>query len=280
MHREDWKSVFINQDRILKALKPLDNKIFLAGGTGLQRFVLPKPYRYSEDLDFFLPRLFSSKELSIVKGAVLNLMATIPAATLENKRWIKDEKSWRLWFGFEDNNEVIKVEILNFTCKRVRDVSFTNNALFKTENLYNLLLYKLKALCDRPDTIKDLFDIYFILRDMPKINISTLIKDLNIKFEKAIGIKYSTKNIIASLSTDLVWDIELDNKMPHLYDMKLEVNSFLKELRKAFEKKNILDFSYNVRIGKKAKELKISSCEYIKIVEENLFLANEWQNRN
>lgn len=53
MHRDDWDSVFKNQDIILEQLKPLNNKIFHARGTGLQRFVLPTAYRHSEDLDFF-----------------------------------------------------------------------------------------------------------------------------------------------------------------------------------------------------------------------------------
>ena len=44
MHRDNWDSVFENQDKILKQLKPLENEIFLAGGTGLQRFVLPQAY--------------------------------------------------------------------------------------------------------------------------------------------------------------------------------------------------------------------------------------------
>jgi len=78
--------------------------------------------------------------------------------------------------------------------------------LFKTENLYNLLLYKLKALCDRPDTIKDLFDIYFILRDLSYIEIDELIKDLNIKFENAINLRYERQDIIWALKKDLKWD--------------------------------------------------------------------------
>ena len=40
MHRDNWDDVFENQDKILKQLKPLENELFLAGGTGLQRFVL------------------------------------------------------------------------------------------------------------------------------------------------------------------------------------------------------------------------------------------------
>jgi len=63
MHRDDWEAVFKNQDLILMQLKPLENKMFLAGGTGLQRFVLPHPYRHSEDLDFIFPELKTKTHL-------------------------------------------------------------------------------------------------------------------------------------------------------------------------------------------------------------------------
>jgi len=42
MYREDWEAVYLNQNRLLKAFKRLEDKIFLAGGTGLQRF-FPRP---------------------------------------------------------------------------------------------------------------------------------------------------------------------------------------------------------------------------------------------
>jgi len=71
MHRDDWSSVFTNQDRILKQLKSLENKMFLAGGTGLQRFVLPVPYRHSEDLDFFFSTLKTNKELESIKNTII-----------------------------------------------------------------------------------------------------------------------------------------------------------------------------------------------------------------
>jgi len=66
MHRDDWNAVYINQDRILKALKELENVIFLAGGTGLQRFILPRAYRYSEDLDFFFPTLQKKNQVFMI----------------------------------------------------------------------------------------------------------------------------------------------------------------------------------------------------------------------
>src|SRR5690606_30898355 len=139
-------------------------------------------YRHSEDLDFFFTNLKNKEEIDNIKNKILELMSQIPNAELENIKWIKDEKSYRMFYSFKDNEEIIKIELLNFTCCRLHDTSFTNNDIYRTENLYNLLLYKLKALCDRPDTIKDLFDLYFILRDLENIDIKTLIENINKKF--------------------------------------------------------------------------------------------------
>ncbi len=103
MHRDDWDSVFKNQDKILEQLEPLNNKMFLAGGTGLQRFVLPTAYRNSEDLDFFLEKLCTKTELDEIKNQILDLMSKFPEAKLVNSKWIKDELAWRMFYDFEDN---------------------------------------------------------------------------------------------------------------------------------------------------------------------------------
>lgn len=275
MHRDNWDAVFENQDIILKQLKPLENEMFLAGGTGLQRFVLPQAYRHSEDLDFFFTSLKSKEEIDSIKNRILELMSEIPNVKLENIKWIKDEKAYRMFYSFKDNDEIIKIELLNFTCCRLKDTSFTNSDIFRTENLYNLLLYKLKALCDRPDTIKDLFDLYFILRYLEKIDIKTLIEDINKKFEDAIGIKYSIENIISSLNYKLDWDIEIGEHINHLHGLKLEIDLFQKELKNAFAQNYILDFSYNSRIQKKALEIGINTNDYIDAIEDNQFLVEE-----
>ena len=276
MHRDNWGAVFENQDRILKQLKPLENEMFLAGGTGLQRFVLPQAYRHSEDLDFFFTSLKTKEEIDIIKNKILVLMSKISDVKLENIKWIKDEKAYRMFYSFKENDEIIKIELLNFTCCRLKDFSFKNSDIFRTENLYNLLLYKLKALCDRPDTIKDLFDLYFILRELEKINIKTLIEDINKKFEDAIGIKYSIENIISSLNHNLDWDIEIGEHINHLHDLKLEIDLFQKELKNAFAQKDILDFSYNSKIQKKALELGLDKNDYVDVIEDNQFLVEEW----
>ncbi|MGM0623337.1 MAG: nucleotidyl transferase AbiEii/AbiGii toxin family protein [Campylobacterota bacterium] len=280
MHRDDWSSVFKNQDKILKQLKPLDAEIFLAGGTGLQRFVLSRPYRHSEDLDFFFAHIKTKKEVDTVKQKIVDLLSQISQSKLEDSRWIRDEQSWRLFYSFEGNDEIIKIELLNFTFERIKDLSFTNEAVFNTENLYNLLLYKCKALCDRPDTIKDLFDIYFILRELDSIEITTLVEDINKKFEKAINIRYSKDNIITSLNHKLAWDIEIGDHIAHLYGLKSEIESFQIELKKAFLEHDYLNFGFKYKLEKKASEYGLRVDEYIELIEDNEFLVDEYKRVN
>lgn len=278
MHRENWQDVFVNQDKILKQLKPLEDEMFLAGGTGLQRFVLTKPYRHSEDLDFFFAKLKTKQDLDKIKDKILNLINNLDGVKLDRDPiWIKDEKSWRMFFSFEDNDEIIKIELLNFTCGRFQDLEFLNQDIYKTENLYNLLLYKFKALCDRPDTIKDLFDIYFILRDLNAVDIKTLIEHINKKFYDAIKLKYTKKDIIQALNFRLDWDIEIGEHIEHLHGLKLEIETFQDELKNSFEHNETLDFSYKSKIAKKAKEFDLSCDEYIELIEDNLFVVNEWK---
>ena len=252
--------------------------MFLAGGTGLHRFVLDKPYRHSEDLDFFFPALRDNEEVASVVKQITDRIASIPGATIEEIRRIKEERAFRLWCSFEDNDEIVKVEFLNFTCKRFGEDDFiTQNIPLKTENLYNLLLYKLKALCDRPDTIKDLFDLYFIFRDLPSLSIEQVISDLNAKFEDAIGIRYEKSHIIQALEHDLKWDIEI-GEIEHLYDLQSEVNAFQGYLKEAIANEVIIDFSYQKRIKQRAKVFDLDTSSYLELVdvlEENSFWIDE-----
>ncbi len=287
MLRNDWKAVYLNQDRILTALKPLQKEIFLAGGTGLHRFVFNQPYRHSEDLDFFFPKLQNKNRVAEVGAKMAALINTLPNANTENEFLLKDEQSYRFWCHFNDNDEIIKIELLNFTCNRLKDTSFINN-LFKTENLYNILLYKFKALCDRPDTIKDLFDLYFILREFNNIDINTLISDINIKFEKAIGISYKREHIIKALEHNLKWDIEIGN-IDYPYDLQIEIKEFQQNLKSIFETKDILNFSYQNRIKNRANQYKLDIQTYLELIdvlEYNNFFIKEvkktkfYKNRN
>ena len=278
MHRDDWEAVYLNQDRILGVLKSLKSDIVLAGGTGLHRFMLSRPYRYSEDLDFFFPMLVSKDEAMRVGREIVNLIESLPDAKIKEKRWFKEEQVYRIWCGFDDNHEIIKIELLNFTCTRVRETAYSYIAPFKTENFYNLLLYKLKALCDRPDTIKDLFDLYFIWRELPGMSIDEIIRDLNSKFKDAIGICYTREEIISALNHHLTWDIETGD-IPHLYDMQREIAAFQERLRQMIDdNEDILDFSYQKRIVENAKVYGLDLENYLNLIdvlEENNFWIDE-----
>ena len=276
MHRDDWEAVYRNQDRILHALKGLEDEIFLAGGTGLQRFVLPRAYRHSEDLDFFFPKLQDKNRVFEVGERMATFIRTIQGAIVEETRRIKEENAFRLWCSFEDNDETVKIELLNFTCSRLKDADFIPHP-FKTENLYNILLYKLKALCDRPDTIKDLFDLYFIFRDLPPIETDELISDLNEKFENAIGLQYNERHLVRALEHNLKWDIEIaDIAYPH--DLKEEIESFGRTLHDALKSKSLLDFSYKKRIRNNAAKYDLDEKSYLELIDvldENAFWVEE-----
>lgn len=278
MHREEWDAVYLNQDRILHSLKGLNSDIFLAGGTGLHRFVLHQLYRHSEDLDFFFPVLLENEEVATVVKQATDLIGAIPGARIDEVRRIKEERAFRLWCSFEDNDEIVKVEFLNFTCDRFGERAYlTDGVPFRTENLYNLLLYKLKALCDRPDTIKDLFDLYFIFRDLPALSITKIMQDLNAKFEDAIGIRYEKRNIIQALDHDLKWDIEMGD-IEHLYDLRSEINAFQIQLKWAIMNEEVVDFSYQTRMEQRAKVFDLDTSSYLELVdvlEENNFWIDE-----
>lgn len=281
MHRNDWPSAFINQDRILESLKNLENEILLAGGTGLHRHALRIPYRHSEDLDFFFPELVSKERLDEVAHKLMELMKLNTNATLESKKREKEELTWRFWYKFNDNEEIIKVELLNFTCCRLEDTGYLKEDIFRTENLYNLLLYKFKALCDRPDTIKDLFDIYFIMRELPSLSIENVFKDINTKFSCAMSNDYQPNHVISALGGNLTWDIEIGDNIKYVDGMKLEVEEFRIALRVALENNNVLDFSYKSRIMQYAKDLDLSKEDYIELIKfvvDNTFLEEEFKN--
>ena len=281
MHRDNWGAVYTNQDKILEAFKGLETDMFLAGGTGLHRFVLPRPYRHSEDLDFFFPTMRSRSEAERTADQIIRIITAIPGATLEDKRWFKEEQAFRMWCRFDDNNETIKIELLNFTSDRLRNTTYITDGIpFRIENLYNLLLYKLKALCDRPDTIKDLFDLYFITRSLSPVPMETVIEDLNKKFEPSIGIRYERGDIAKALRHRLQWDIEIGD-IEHLHDLQGEISTFQSSLHEVIQHKSVLDFSYQSRIEKRAEKFDLDVTSYVEIVdvlEENSFWANEIKN--
>jgi len=147
----------------------------------------------------------------------------------------------------------------------------------KTDDAYNLLLYKLKALCDRTDTIKDLFDIYFLFKVLKPINLKQMLLDLEFKFLETTGYVYNTETLINTLDITRRWDIVLSVEESLHYAMKEAIvafqNDFATQLLLA---PNELDFSYERYVKEK---MKFNACdsvdEYLSFFEENGFLERE-----
>jgi len=70
----NWDEVYKNQKIILQTLEEID-EIFLAGGTAVQCYLLPKRYRESEDLDFFVEREMSSKESAKLARTIIKMLS-------------------------------------------------------------------------------------------------------------------------------------------------------------------------------------------------------------
>lgn len=198
---------------------------------------------------------------------------------LQNMRHKKTEDgTHRIFCGVEGSDEVIKLELLNFTTDRFGDLSFVVNEDFpRIENAYNLLLYKLKALCDRTDTIKDLFDIYFLFKLLKPINLKQMLLDLEFKFLETTGYVYNSETLINALNIIRRWDIVLAGEAEVHFAMKEVImtfqNDFANTLLLAPEH---LDFSYESYVKRKLEENVCESVEeYLSFYEENAFLEQE-----
>ncbi|MCH9741396.1 MAG: nucleotidyl transferase AbiEii/AbiGii toxin family protein [Epsilonproteobacteria bacterium] len=272
----NWDEVYANQKVILQTLQGID-EIFLAGGTAVQCYLLPKKYRESEDLDFFVAYEMSSKESS--------KLARIIIKTLSQNKQLQDirhkqteDGTHRIFCGVEGASELVKIELLNFTTDRFGELDFVVHKDFpRIENPYNLLLYKLKALCDRTDTIKDLFDIYFLFKILKPINLKQMLLDLEFKFLEATGYVYNTETLINALNSTRRWDIVLTEDSTMHYAMKEAIitfqNDFANMLLLAPKE---LDFSYEAYLETKMRENKCETVEeYLSFFEENIFVEEE-----
>ena len=273
--REDWVGVYSGQNEILKTLKNIEN-IFLAGGTAIQRFVIKEQFRESEDLDFFIP-IFN---VEMVKKAEQDMVSAIRAnKKLSIENMVNDVQSgvFRLFCSIEGNNELVKVELLNFTAERFEDKSFLANELFeRIENPYNLILYKLKALCDRTDTIKDLFDLYFLFKEYKHgaIAINKLMIDLDLKFKNPTGYTYSLLEVAKALEyKNRVWDILLIEKNMPVHYIKEAIEIFREELLETLVgSDDKIDLSYEGRM-RRITNVSVSVEDYYNYIETNLFVS-------
>jgi len=272
----NWDEVYANQKIVLQTLQEID-EIFLAGGTAVQCYLLPKRYRESEDLDFFVEREMSSKESAKLARSIIKTLGQ--NEQLHNIRHKHTEDgTHRIFCAVEGSSEIIKIELLNFTTDRFGDLIFMEHEDFpRIENPYNLLLYKLKALCDRTDTIKDLFDIYFLFKILEPINLKQMLLDLEFKFLETTGYVYNTESLINALNITRRWDIVLIGDDALHYAMKEAIvafqNDFATQLLLAPKE---LDFSYERYVRDK---MEANGCEklddYLSFFEENAFLERE-----
>lgn len=176
--RAPWISMAqVEQDLLLeRLLVELYNDPLIAstlafrGGTALGKLYMPKPYRYSEDLDF----------VQIQQGPIGDIMSRIRHAIdplLGTPKWKQSEGRVTFYYRFLSEIEpVIKMRIKleintqdNFTlfgykpCQfQVVSSWFTGQAIIFTYKLEELLGSKLRALYQRKKG-RDLFDILFFL---------------------------------------------------------------------------------------------------------------------
>ncbi|SFV50801.1 hypothetical protein MNB_SV-12-1079 [hydrothermal vent metagenome] len=272
----NWDEVYVNQKVILKTLQGID-EIFLAGGTAVQCYLLDKKYRESEDLDFFVAYEMSSKESSkLARTVIKTLTQNSRLHDIRHKR--TEDGTHRIFCGVEGTSEIVKIELLNFTTDRFGDLDFMVHDDFpRIENAYNLLLYKLKALCDRTDTIKDLFDIYFLFKILKPINLKQMLLDLEFKFLETTGYVYNSENIVNALNITRRWDIVLTEDKSLHYAMKEAIISFQNDFAtQLLLTPKELDFSYERYIHR---QMEANSCErvedYLSFFEENIFLEME-----
>lgn len=278
--RNDWNAVYVGQDAILEACKDIKPLIF-GGGTAIHRCVLSEQKRESEDVDFFIDHPCRNDELNLYAIEIRKALEKTGKLKIINYNFKTEEKSHRFLCQHNDSDEIIKIDLLNFTGGRFKDTSFIHSKLFShIENKYNLILYKLKALSDRQDTVKDLYDLYFLFRELDfPVNIKEMFIDLEMKFEATTGYKYSPDRIVEALKAKhRQWDIISKNTFGLHDDI---VANAIYDFRDDFVEALInpstteLNLSYDQYIANRINsvDFNITEDEYIDIVEPNMFIA-------
>ena len=282
IHRNDWEAVYANQKKLLKVLSGIDD-IFLGGGTAIQCYTIPMKYRESEDLDFFVDHVMDKGEGARINRTMVDALRKTDGIELMNSTKTEDGTHRTSW-GIDENDEIIKIELLDFTDARYGDLDFVKHEDFpRIENNYNLLLYKLKALCDRQDTIKDLFDIYFIFKELEPIPIKTMLIDLRQKFEESTGYIYDEKHLARALDLEnRNWDIVPTDVTKIYWDyIKIAVDEFridfLKQLLDPLIK--YFDFTFETYIKTMANQNDCEPEDFINFFEANPFIEAECKKR-
>jgi len=279
MLNRNWAEVYEGQKTILAILSCIDD-IFLAGGTALHCYLLAQRRRESEDLDFFIEHELSPKEVATLSRKMINTLRK-DNRIADVRHIYTEDGTHRLFCTVIGLDELIKVELLNFTADRLGDLAYIKHANFpRIENYYNLLLYKLKAFCDRTDTIKDIFDIYFLFKELEPIEIKKLFLDLELKFLETTGYVYSVQSLVNALKIPRRWDIILteDNSM-HVA-MKKAIEDFQEHFTSVLldPQTNILDFTYKKYLEEKVLLFDCDTIEnYLSFYEKNAFVEQECQ---
>jgi len=277
--RNNWDDVYQGQEIILDALKGIEVLIF-GGGTAIHRAVLSNERRESEDIDFFIDHYCGIGESSLHAGTIKNALMNSEKISILNYLITEEEKSHRFFCVCNGSDEVIKVELLDFTAGRFGDTHFISADLFpKVENAYNLILYKMKELCDRQDTIKDLYDLYFLFREHTEpIQIKDLLMDLQLKFKGITGYDYGVIEIVKALDAkNRAWDIIEKNVFnTRSEDIAKAIYDFRDELREAFLDESVefaLSHRHYIQNKTAVYGFEITPLEYLDVVEPNPFIA-------
>lgn len=279
MNRNNWQDVYKNQNALLHALSSIEPLIF-AGGTEIHRVALMQARRESEDLDFFMEKFVSISESTKIADLIRKSILLMENCSIIN--YIANEDGTHRFFcQFDDNDEIIKIELLNFTGGRFFNLDYIKNPLFsRCENIYNLILYKIKALCDRHDTIKDLYDLFFLFREYKQeIPLRMLLADLSFKFKPTTSYNYGEKEIVEALmSKNRMWDIhEINIFDSHRDVIKEAIYAFRDELYLDIVDKesDSINLSWESYLQKKISmyDFALSPYEYLDTFEENSFAA-------
>ncbi len=277
MLNRNWVEVYAGQKIILHSLMDIED-IFLAGGTAVQCYLLSKKRRESEDLDFFIDHELSPKESAGLARKMINQLQK-DEQIVDIRHIYTEDGTHRLFCTLVDMDEMIKVELLNFTADRFGDTAYVKHEDFpRIENHYNLLLYKLKAFCDRKDTIKDIFDIYFLFKELKPLQIKKLFLDLELKFLETTGYVYSVQHVVNALQIPRKWDIVLTGDENMHLAMKKEIENFQYNFASVLLDADIeiLDFSYGKYLNDKVLKFDCENAEnYLSFYEENAFVEKE-----
>ncbi len=273
----NWSEVYTGQKIILEILSDVKD-IFLAGGTALQCYLLPQKRRESEDLDFFIDHELSTKEAAVLSREMIKKLRE-DKRIADIRHVYTEDGTHRLFCTVVGIDERIKVELLNFTADRLGDVTYIKHDDFpRIENHYNLLLYKLKAFCDRTDTVKDIFDIYFLFKELESIQIKNLFLDLELKFLETTGYAYSVQSVVNALKIPRRWDIILTEDEAMQLSMKKAIENFQYHFASVLldAELDTLDFSYETYLKEKVIEFDCEDAEnYLSFYEKNAFIEQE-----